>query len=123
MKALARSYVWWPQLTNSIENRVKECASCQETRKMPANAELHMWEFPSNAWERIHVDFAGPFMDMMFLVVIDAYSKWAEVILCVLSSQRTIEELRHIFARYGICKQLVSTRPTFVGRVCKFYEE
>nr|XP_039263171.1 uncharacterized protein K02A2.6-like [Styela clava] len=34
MKALARSYVWWPQLTNSIENRVKECASCQGTPKM-----------------------------------------------------------------------------------------
>nr|XP_039254270.1 uncharacterized protein K02A2.6-like [Styela clava] len=117
MKALARSYVRWPQLTNSIENRVKECASCQETRKMPANAELHMWEFPSNAWERIHVDFAGPFMDMMFLVVIDAYSKWAEVIpMRSITSQRTIEELRHIFARYGICKQLVSDNgPTFTS--------
>nr|XP_039253281.1 uncharacterized protein K02A2.6-like [Styela clava] len=111
MKALARSYVWWPQLTNSIENRVKK------TQKMPANAELHMWEFPSNAWERIHVDFAGPFMDMMMSVVIDAYSKWAEVIpMRSITSQRTIEELRHIFARYGVCKQLVSDNgPTFTS--------
>nr|XP_039263169.1 uncharacterized protein K02A2.6-like [Styela clava] len=54
---------------------------------------------------------------MMFLVVIDEYSKWAEVIpMRSITSQRTIEELRHIFARYGICKQLVSDNgPTFTS--------
>ena len=28
---------------------------------------------------RIHVDFAGPFLGQMLLLVDDAYSKWAEV--------------------------------------------
>ena len=32
------------------------------------------------AWEWIHVDFAGPFQGSVFLIVVDAYSKWLEVI-------------------------------------------
>lgn len=33
-------------------------------------------EFP---FDRIHIDFAGPFKDKTYLVVIDAFSKWPEV--------------------------------------------
>ena len=29
----------------------------------------------ARAWERVHIDFAGPFMNDMFLIVVDAYSK------------------------------------------------
>jgi hypothetical protein len=37
---------------------------------MPQVAPLHPWEWPSAPWERVHVDFAGPFMDSMFLVLV-----------------------------------------------------
>jgi hypothetical protein len=43
-------------------------------------APLHPWEWPSAPWERVHVDFAGPFMDSMFLVLVCAHSKWPEVV-------------------------------------------
>lgn len=37
---------------------------------------LHSWPWPTEpSWERIHIDYAGPFMDTMFLVVVDAHSK------------------------------------------------
>ena len=29
--------------------------------------------------ERVHLDFAGPFPSSMFLVAVNAYSKWPEV--------------------------------------------
>ena len=33
MKALARSYFWWPGLDNEIELRVKSCVYCQQHQK------------------------------------------------------------------------------------------
>ena len=40
---------------------------------------LHPWEWPEKRWSWIHIDHAGPFMGELFLMVIDAYSKWIEV--------------------------------------------
>ena len=31
MKALARSYVWWPKMDSEIEAAVKQCSVCQES--------------------------------------------------------------------------------------------
>jgi hypothetical protein len=30
-------------------------------------------------WTRLHVDYAGPFLGKMFLVLIDSHSKWMDV--------------------------------------------
>ena len=79
MKALAHSYLWWPGMDNQIVNMVKSCSVCQESRPTPAVAPLHPWEWPSQPWSRIHLDFAGPFLDHMFLVIVDAHSKWIDV--------------------------------------------
>ncbi len=56
MKTLARSYVWWPHLDNDIESAVKECSTCQAIRRPDPAAPLHPWEWPSSAWDRVHVD-------------------------------------------------------------------
>jgi len=109
MKGLARSYIFWPSMDSNIEHITKTCMGCFNTQNMPSSAPLHPWEFPDKPWSRIHVDFAGPFMGHMFLVVIDAHSKWPEVV-CMQSttSERTIEVLREIFSRNGLYEQLVS---------------
>ena len=109
MKAVARSYVWWPGIDSQIEQTVKCCDGCQLTQKMPQVAPLHPWEWPSAPWERVHVDFSGPFMDSMFLVLVCAHSKWPEVVqMKTTTSTKTIEALRMIFCRTGILKQIVS---------------
>ena len=61
MKALARSYVWWPGLDEDIERLVKTCQSCQEAKSVPPAAPLHPWIWSTRPWARIHVDFAAPF--------------------------------------------------------------
>ena len=74
----------------------------------PAPAPLHPWEFPHRPWERLHADFAGPFQGKMFLIVIDAFSKWLEVkLLTPATSTVTIEHLRGIFAMHGLPEVLV----------------
>ena len=45
----------------------------------------------------------------MYLVVIDAFSRWPEVIkMSWIDSKNTIEKLREVFARYGLPKLLIS---------------
>ena len=46
---------------------------------MPASAPFYPWERKNNPWVRLHIDYLGPFMDKMFLVIVDSYSKWVEV--------------------------------------------
>ncbi|RXN16207.1 putative protein K02A2.6-like protein [Labeo rohita] len=118
MKAIARSYVWWPGLDADIELQVKMCQSCQQIQKMPSQAPLHPWEWPSKPWERIHVDFAGPCEGHMYLVVVDAHSKWPEVqVMTSATAEKTIEVLRNLFSHYGLPEVLVSDNgPQFVSQ-------
>ncbi|XP_033832445.2 uncharacterized protein K02A2.6-like [Periophthalmus magnuspinnatus] len=109
MKEMARSYFWWPGLDKQIENMAKSCSSCQKTRNNPPAAPLHPWDFPQDPWYRIHIDFAGPFEDRMFLIAVDAHSKWPEVaIMKSTTSEKTVEELGEMFSRFGAPVQLIS---------------
>ena len=107
MRQLARRYVWWPGLDTEL-SLARDCGSCVEKRAAPPKASLHPWEYTQGPWERVHIDFAGPFQDRMFLVAHDSYSKWIEVIpMRVVSAERTVDELRSLFARLGLPKQVV----------------
>ena len=63
MKSLARNYVWWPKLDDDLENKVRSCSICQVNRNKPKQSPLYPWEYPSSPWSRLHLDFAGPFMN------------------------------------------------------------
>ena len=109
MKSLARLHVWWPNLDKDIATIVQQCNDCQKSRNKPQPAPLHPWDWPKMPWQRIHIDFAGPFMGKMFLIVVDSHSKWIEVeVMSSITSEATIEKLRDMFARHGIPQQLVS---------------
>ena len=109
MKGLARSYVWWPGLDKAIEDRVRYCHICQENRASPAKAPLHPWEWPSRPWARIHLDHAGLFLGKLYLLIIDAHSKWIEAFIVPSTSAETsIAKLRQVFATHGIPEQIIS---------------
>jgi len=117
MKALARSHFWWPKVDEDVEKLVKSCSACQSVKNAPIKAPLHPWAWPTVPWQRVHVDFAGPFAGKMFLLVVDAHSKWPEVcIMSTTTASKTVTVLREIFARYGLPQQLVSDNgPQFVA--------
>ena len=71
MKALACSYVWWAGMDIEIENTVKSCNACQINHIMSAKAPAHPWEKTTSPWVRLHIDFAGPFLDKMFFIIYD----------------------------------------------------
>ena len=116
-KAIARSYVWWPKLDQDIEDLCSSCSGCQKISNMPKAAPVHPWDFPSNPWERLHMDFAGPFLNSMFLLIVDAHSKWLEIYpMKSTTAAKTVEKLRILFSQYGLPKQVVSDNgPQFVA--------
>ena len=113
MKALARSYFWWPKLDMDIENLVKACGSCQLSQKTPCKAPIHPWEWSTSTWTRLHIDYAWPYHGQMFLIVVDSFSKWLEVIPTANStSTTTINKLRHLFSIHGLPQIIVSDNGT-----------
>ena len=82
MNALARGYVWWPGVDSDIEDVVRRCQPCQESRPALDRAPLSMWPWPDRAWSRIHIDFAEPVRGRYVLVGVDAFSKWVEAEVC-----------------------------------------
>ena len=109
MKQLARKYMWWPKLDKEIEETVKACTSCQEAAKSPASSQPASWSWPGGPWKRLHLDFAGPYLGKMFLVVVDAYSKYLEVVpMSHATSATTISALRHVFSSFGLPEHIVT---------------
>ena len=113
MKSLARSFVWWPGIDSQIEALVKKCNNCQQIRPSPPVAPLHPWLWPARPWSRLHLDYAGPFLNHMFLVLIDAHSKWIEAFpVNSATSKVTIQHLRTVFAQFGIPDSIVTDNGT-----------
>ncbi|XP_032068551.1 uncharacterized protein K02A2.6-like, partial [Thamnophis elegans] len=109
MKALARSFVWWPGLDADIEDWVAKCETCQQSRPSPPSSPSREWEMPRGPWSRLHIDFAGPFHGQVFLIVVDAYSRWVEVLLMhSTTSDSTVRALRRLFATHGLPDTVVS---------------
>ena len=109
MKSVARSYVWWPKLDKSLEKLASSCVTCQRNKQAPPLAPLHPWLWPQRPWQRIHVDFAGPFRGKMFILIVDAHSKWPEIhMVRDTTTTKTISVLRQLFARFGLPQQIVS---------------
>lgn len=60
-------------------------------------------------WSRLHLDFAGPFRGQMFLLMVDAHSKWIEAhIMSNITAPTSIDKLRQVFAVCGLPDTLVT---------------
>jgi len=115
MKGLARSYFWWPNLCQDIESVVHRCNACQMNARNPPMVSLHPWELPARPWQRLHVDYAGPFMGRMFFVASDAFSKFVEIRIVAsnsASTKATIKCLMDVFKTHGLVEHLVSDNGT-----------
>ena len=76
---------------------------------------VHPLEYPEGPWQRLRIDFAGPFEGKTFLVVVDAFTKWPEVaILTSTTTEASVNELHYIFARWDI---VTDNGPLFVSEM------
>ncbi|XP_054279520.1 uncharacterized protein K02A2.6-like [Macrosteles quadrilineatus] len=109
MKALARSYCTWRNIDKDIEQLVRTCKQCRLKQNQPAKETNHPWLTPQGPWERVHIDFAVPMQGQWYFIIVDAFTKWIEVIPTKnTSTEWCIRELRKTFATFGLPLVLVS---------------
>ncbi|XP_055623435.1 uncharacterized protein K02A2.6-like [Toxorhynchites rutilus septentrionalis] len=123
MKGIARSFVYWPGIDVDIETTVKSCFVCARQAHAPPKFSEHHWQYPKGAWERIHIDYAGPVAGSMLLIVVDAYSKWLEVkVTTSTTAETTIGIMDELFSRYGAPITVVSDNgPQFTAGEFKLF--
>ena len=113
MNGLARSRFWWPGIDADIERICNECSTCSQNAKNQSKNPLSVRDFPSGPWQRIHIDYAGFFYGSMWLVWIDAYSKYAGVErVKSANSINTVRKLEELFSFFGNQEQIFSDNGT-----------
>ena len=61
----------------------------------------------------MHLDYAGPISGKMFLVIIDAHSKWLDVkMVNSATSNSTIEHLCSVFSVHGLFEAILTDNGT-----------
>ena len=107
-----------PYFSRKVELSVQDGCLLKKNRKSPLEAPLQPWQWPHKPWVLLHLDYAGPFLGQMFLIVIDAHSKWIEAFpMNTSTSSATIEKLRITFATHGLPGVVVTDNGSnFVSR-------
>ncbi|CAH8512294.1 unnamed protein product [Dicrocoelium dendriticum] len=86
---------------------------CQQASKMPPHQSPVPWHPPAKPWSRVHIDYAGPIDGISYLVMVDAYSKWPEVVAVnPPTASATLACLQRIFSQHGLPEVLVSDNGT-----------
>ena len=76
MKSLAHRFVWWSRMDHHIEETVKAFPECQQTQSALPVVLPHSWQWPTRPQSHMHIHFAGPMNNQIFLVIVDAHLKW-----------------------------------------------
>ena len=95
-------------MDNDITDMIEKCKVCALVAKAPPST-FKPWPKTEQPWSRIHVDFAGPVEEFYYLIVVDSYSKWPEVLRCRRSTTGiTIGFLHELFVQFGVVDCVVS---------------
>ena len=97
------SYVYCLNMDKDIENIVKFCkAVLWQLRQPQSNIVLSLKRTD-------HVDFAGPLDGFYYLIVVDSFSKYPEVLRCRNPTTKVTINFHHkLFTRFGVVDCLVS---------------
>ncbi|XP_065287615.1 uncharacterized protein [Dermacentor albipictus] len=98
-----------PEYPEASLHMVQSCQICQEHQRASRHVESTPWPFSQRPSSRLHVDFGGHFKSHYFLVLVDAFSKWEEVLPATTpSAGATIAALPQVFAAQGFPDIIVS---------------
>ena len=79
--------------------------------KSPGTPMRDIWS--STYTHLIHLDFVGPFLDKMFLILYDSYSRWIEAYpMSNITSEAGINNLRHSIATHWLLYIIVTDNGT-----------
>ena len=109
MKRIAQTLVWCPGLDKDVEERVQCCLECKSNQCSPPLSPLQPWKWPTRPGSRLHTDFVGPFIKHMFLIIIEAHSKWLEVHPATsMNATVTIQHMHTTFSTFRLPEILLT---------------
>ncbi|XP_064470096.1 uncharacterized protein K02A2.6-like [Ornithodoros turicata] len=123
-KQLLREKVWFKGIDGAVENAVKTCIPCQAVVQENIRTPIIMTKLPEGPWQNLALDFAGPFPDGQYLLVlVDEYSRFPVIrTLKSLDTDRVTKALRDIFTLFGMpVKVKTDNGPPFSGYKFKYF--
>ena len=104
----ANQGVWWPRMSQDIQDKVSSCKYCLEKRPAQPSEPLLTSVLPERPFERIAVDIMEV-KGQHYLVCVDYYSRYIDIHqLYSLTSSAVIKKMKIIFAQHGIANTVVS---------------
>ncbi|KAM7281316.1 uncharacterized protein ISCGN_006398 [Ixodes scapularis] len=105
-KALMKRKVWFPHLDSMVQTTLKNCMACQATIQHQHSDPVAIPSKPNQPWEALSLDFAGPFPNGKYIMVLmDDTSRYPLVaVLSSLAAPTVITNLMKIFSTFGIPK-------------------
>lgn len=114
----ARMSVFWPNITNEIENLVSNCATCQINAPNKRNEPLIPHEIPNKPFVKIGCDILEH-EGRDYLAVSDYYSKWIELMKLNGKTAKEINmKLMQIFATHGYPSIIIADNVPFGSFEC-----
>ena len=118
-KQLLHSDVWFPGMDRMTEDVGRSCLPCQAATQQKPKEPLQMTELPERPWQKISLDFSGPYPSGEYcLIVVDDYSRYPVVeLVSTTSAAAVIPRLDKIFSMFGIPEKSKSDNgPPFQSR-------
>ena len=79
MKSLMISCVYWCCMDRDIGSLVKSCKDCAlAVKTLPIK--FNSWPEINCTWSCLHIDFTGPLNNSYYLIIVDSFSKWLEIL-------------------------------------------
>ena len=99
--------VWWPGVTQQLEQMIINCPECSKLSTHPRQP-LLTTPLPRYPWEKVATDLFE-LKGITYLLVIDYFSRYIEVqSLTSTTSASIIRSLKSIFARHGLPTTMMS---------------
>ena len=106
-RAMARTCVWWPNISSQIEEMVNKCHACSKLRP-DIKEPLLPSAVPDRPWSRLGMDLFE-LHGKKYIIAVDYLSRWAEIRqLQKETAAATIAATKSIFATHGIPEMVVS---------------
>ena len=79
-KHMIRDFCWFPGIDNAVEEALSQCVPCLAVNTDKVAPPVKPHKFPKGPWQVAEMDLQGAYPNGKYLLVlIDRYSKWAEV--------------------------------------------
>ena len=115
-KMRAKSTMFWPGIGQDVEDSVDKCPICLTHRNQQQKEPLLPHPVPERPWQKVGSDILT-FQNVDYLLVVDYYSKYPEIIKIEDKSAGTIiAKMKAIFARHGIPEELMSDNMPYASK-------